>query len=563
MTHYRYHDSIEDLLFNIEHGIDCKHLLSLSAYKAFDMPLFRAVLEEGGKFASEHLSPLNRSGDKTHAKLNGHCVIMPKGFKDAYMAFAQNGWNALPFDPKYGGQGLPWVVNSAIQEMVSGANMAFGLCPLLTQGAIDLLSHHGSEEQKDTYLPPLIQGNWTGTMCLTEAGAGSDLGEIKTKAIKTKDHYLIEGQKIFITFGEHDMSENIIHMVLARIEGAPKGSKGISLFIVPKIHPDGTKNDVNVISLEHKLGIHASPTCVMSFGDEKKCIGYLVGHEHEGLKYMFTMMNQARLSVGIEAIGVADYAYQQAVRYADERIQMGKKIKDHPDVNRMLLNVKSQIEASRALALFTAFAMDVAKYSADKEQRQQYNDLVAFLIPIVKSHSTQTGFDHCSSAMQIMGGVGYTEEMPVAQAMRDCRITMIYEGTNGIQALDLLMRKLTLRAGALFKHAIFCLETHCFNGQSPYQPIVSEYWSLFKAASDNMQKHLEINQEQAQFLAHDYLTLCGIVLGAVLLLRQHHYLEQENTPFAKNKHITIGHYINYILPSATALANRIKQGHES
>lgn len=433
----------------------------VNAYPAFEEAteeLVSAVLEEAARFAGEVLSPLNSVGDVQGSQLVDGQVVTPDGWKEAYQQFCDNGWGSLAFDPNYGGQGLPMCVSAAVQEMWHSANMAFGLCPLLTQGAVDAIHSHGSESMKDTYLPKMVEGKWTGTMNLTEPQAGSDLAAIRTSAVKEGEHYRIRGQKIFITYGEHEMSENIIHLVLARTPDAPAGVKGISLFVVPRYLVDengsiGDANDVKCVSLEHKLGIHASPTAVMAFGENDGALGYLIGEENQGLMYMFTMMNIARHAVGVEGYSIASRAYQQAVEYSQERVQGRALLQPdstpagiihHPDIRRLLLTMRSGVEAMRMLALTCAASFDIASQHPDSQIAQKFQQRGELLTPLVKGWSTEEGVNYCSMAVQVHGGMGYIEETGVAQYLRDSRITPIYEGTTAIQANDLVGRK-TLR----------------------------------------------------------------------------------------------------------------------
>jgi alkylation response protein AidB-like acyl-CoA dehydrogenase len=429
----------------------------------FDVSMLAPVLEEAGRFIIGSIAPLNRSGDQQGSTWNSDgTVTTPDGFADAYQAYVDAGWGAVPFDPTYGGGGLPWVVALAIQEMLNSANMSFALCPLLTQGGIDLLVNHGTEEQKETWLAKMVSGEWTATMNLTEPDAGSDVGALRTKAARNDDGtYSITGQKIFITYGEHDMAENIVHLVLARTPDAPPGTRGISTFVVPKFILDDAgqptiRNDVRCSSIEHKLGIHGSPTCVLQFGDEGGAIGYLVGEENQGMAYMFTMMNNARLSVGTQGLAIAERAYQDAVQYAIERKQgraigaaagHASAIIDHPDVRRMLLTMKAYIEAMRGLAYLDAAAVDAESHHPDPDGRVAAGERSAILTPITKAWCTDLGVELTSLAVQVHGGMGFVEETGVAQHMRDARINPIYEGTNGIQALDLVARKLPMRGG--------------------------------------------------------------------------------------------------------------------
>jgi 3-(methylthio)propanoyl-CoA dehydrogenase len=425
-----------------------------------------SVLEEAASFAAGVLDPLNRSGDKEGCSWNAGEVKTPAGFKEAYKKFADAGWIGLPVPAEYGGQGLPQILLGPTLEMWNAANIGFANGPLLNQGAIEAIELVGSDEQKQRFIPNLVSGKWTGTMCLTEPQAGSDLAQVRARAVPAGDHYLLSGTKIFITFGEHDMAENIIHLVLARLPDAPEGTKGISLFIVPKflVNADGTlgeRNDVVCASIEHKLGINANPTCTLNYGEKGQgAVGYLVGEPNRGLEYMFIMMNAARFSVGVQGLALADRAYQSALEYAKERVQ-GRDVKPgsrtpeaivkHPDVRRMLMSQKATIEAMRALAYVTAASLDYAQRHPDERVRKEHKAFVELMIPVVKGWCTESAVDLCSTALQIFGGMGYIEETGIAQQYRDVRITTIYEGTTGIQALDLVGRKLLRDMGATAK----------------------------------------------------------------------------------------------------------------
>ena len=419
-----------------------------------------AILEEAGKFASGVLDPLNYSGDQEGARWKDGAVSTPKGFKEAYRQYVEAGWGALPIDAEWGGQGLPRLVATPVEEMWCSANMSFSLCPMLTQGAIHALELRGAPALQKTFLPKMASGEWTGTMNLTEPQAGSDLALLKTRAVREGDHYRISGQKIFITFGEHDYTDNIVHLVLARTPDAPEGVKGISLFIVPKflVNADGSpgaRNGAACASIEHKLGIHGSPTAVMVFD---KAVGFLVGEENRGLETMFIMMNAARFAVGLEGVAIAERAYQRALAYARERVQ-GRDLAGggsvpiirHPDVRRMLMLMKSQTEAMRALAYVVAAALDAAARHPDAKARQQNQAFVDMMIPVVKGWSTETGIEVASLGVQVHGGMGFIEETGAAQHLRDARITTIYEGTTGIQANDLVGRKIAREGGATAK----------------------------------------------------------------------------------------------------------------
>ena len=455
-----YSAPLEDMRFVLNHVVGLNEITKLPGFEGIDTNLTNQILEEAGKFSSNILAPLNHLGDTKGAQIENGVVRPVEGFGNAYKQWAQAGWNSSPFDADHGGQGLPWTLTTALWEMWDSANMAFSLCPLLTQAAIDALERHASNAQKETYLEKLVSGEWTGTMNLTEPQSGTDLGTIRTSSIKEGDHYRIRGQKIYITWGDHDMTENIIHLVLARSPDGPPGSRGLSLFIVPKflINADGSlgqRNDVRPVSIEHKIGIHASPTCVMSYGENDGAIGYLIGEENRGIEYMFVMMNNARLAVGLQGLAIAERAYQQAVSFAKERVQ-GKPIQgsldnstiiEHPDVRRMLLGMKSQIEAMRGLCYEVAADLDRASKIEDKDERENAQAMLELMIPVVKAWCTDTGLAITSTNIQVHGGMGFMEETGAGQHYRDARITTIYEGTNGVQAMDLLGRKVVRNGG--------------------------------------------------------------------------------------------------------------------
>src|SRR5271166_3123898 len=453
---------LRDIKFVLEQLVDLPGLSKLAAYEHADPGTVFGVIEESGRFMAGVVGPLNRSGDIAGSALDGDGnVTTAPGFKEAYRQYVDAGWGAVPFSPEFGGGGFPWLVAVVMQEMLASANLAFSLCPLLTQGAIDMLAQHGSPVQQATFLEKMVSGEWAGTMNLTEPEAGSDLGALRTRAVPADDgSWRITGQKIFITFGEHDLVGNIIHLVLARVPGAPPGTKGISCFIVPKylVNADGSlgaRNDLRCVSIEHKLGIHASPTCVMSYGDAGGATGYLIGEANQGMRYMFTMMNNARLSVGVQGLAVAERAYQDALRYAQERRQgravgapAGKPspIVEHPDVRRMLLTMKAYIEAMRALLYTNAVSIDLARHHPDRAEREARRELVDLLTPICKAWCTDLGVELTSFGLQVHGGMGYVEETGVAQYLRDSRIAPIYEGTNGIQAIDVAHAAVDLQA---------------------------------------------------------------------------------------------------------------------
>ena len=458
---------LKDMMFVLNELAGLGDVARLPGCEDATPDLVEQVLEECGKFSSAVLSPLNWSGDQEGAQWKDGAVTTPKGFKQAYRKFVEGGWNALQFPPELGGQGLPKLVSTPVQEMWKSANMSFSLCPLLTFSAIEALLLRGTDAQKNLYLRKMIEGTWTGTMNLTEPQAGSDLALIKSRALPEGDHYRLFGQKIFITYGEHDLAENIIHLVLARTPDAPEGVKGISLFVVPKflVNQDGSlgaRNDAKCVSIEHKLGIHASPTAVMVYGEKDGAIGYLVGEENRGLEYMFIMMNAARFAVGLEGVALCERAYQRALAFAKERIQSrdlaggraSVSIIHHPDVRRMLMSMKSQTEATRALAYVVAAALDTVHHSADKEAVARSQAFADLMIPVVKGWSTECGVDVASLGVQVHGGMGFIEETGAAQHLRDARITTIYEGTTGIQANDLVGRKIAREGGVTAKALI-------------------------------------------------------------------------------------------------------------
>jgi alkylation response protein AidB-like acyl-CoA dehydrogenase len=458
-----YRAPIHDILLALNHGAGLEAAVKAGHYGDFDGDITAAVLEEAGRFATDVLAPLNRVGDQNGIKLADGKVTTAPGWPSAYKRWADAGWNAVSGPEAFGGQGLPMAINAACTEIWSASNMAFGLCPLLTLSAIEALDAHGSDELKKIYLEKLVSGEWTGTMHLTEPQAGSDVGLLRTRAERAADgSYRISGTKIFITYGEHDMTDNIVHFVLARLPDAPAGTKGISLFLIPKflVNADGTlgaRNDIFASGVEHKLGIHASPTCTMTMGDHGGAVGYLIGEENRGMLCMFTMMNQARLGVGLEGVGIADRAYQQALAYAQERKQgrtIGKTgngadaIIVHPDIKRMLLQMRAMTAAARTICYATAVALDISVRATDAKVRTDAAARAALLTPIAKAFSTDIGNEVASLGVQIHGGMGFIEETGAAQHFRDARITPIYEGTNGIQSIDLLTRKLGVHGGA-------------------------------------------------------------------------------------------------------------------
>jgi len=457
-----YRAPVADIAFALEHAAGFGPALAEGLYGDLSQDVVQAVLEEAGRFAGDVLAPLNITGDRHGTPFKDGAVATAPGWKEAYRAWAQAGWNGLAAPAQWGGQDLPQAVNAACVEMWNSAALAFGLGPVLTMAGVDALVAHGTDELKRAYLPKLVSGEWMGTMQLTEPQAGSDVGALRTRAERAGDgSYRVTGQKIFITYGEHDLTDNIIHLVLARLPGAPEGTRGISLFLVPKflLNPDGSlgaRNDVRAHSIEHKLGIHASPTCTMVYGDSGGATGFLIGEENRGMACMFTMMNQARLSVALQGVAIAERATQQALAYARERkqgraagAQSGSSpIFAHPDVKRMLLTMRALTRAARAICYATAVELDRAQRSPDEAARKAAHERASLLTPVAKAFSTDIGTEVASLGVQVHGGMGYVEETGAAQHYRDARITPIYEGTNGIQAIDLVTRKVALAGGA-------------------------------------------------------------------------------------------------------------------
>jgi acyl-CoA dehydrogenase len=500
-----------------------------------------AILDEAGKFATDRIAPLNQTGDKTGNRFDDGRVTTAPGWKETYHDWAEGGWNGLTAPADFGGQALPQLLQTACSEMWTSASMAFMLGPMLTSGAIEALAAHGSEELKSIYLGKLVSGAWMGTMNLTEPQAGSDVGALKTRAERNSDgSYRITGQKIYITYGEHDLSSNIIHLVLARLPDAPSGTRGISLFLVPKylVHPDGTlgaQNDVRCAGLEHKLGIHGSPTCTMVYGDQGGAVGYLIGEENRGLNCMFTMMNNARLGVGLQGVAIAERAYQLALAYAKDRKQgraLGQggegmsPIIAHPDVKRMLMLMRARTDAARAICYQTAAAMDRSHRETEADQRKFFEERTALLTPIAKAWSTDIGIEVASLGIQIHGGMGFIEASGAAQHWRDARIAAIYEGTNGIQAIDLVTRKLPLSEGktvtALFtemRETLDMLKASNRPGFGKSAERLGEAMIALETATAYMAKVLKENPADALAAATPYQTLFGTTLGGISLVR--------------------------------------------
>jgi 3-(methylthio)propanoyl-CoA dehydrogenase len=578
---------LADMRFVLKEIAGIGEIAELPGYEQATPDLVDAVLEEAGKLAGGVLAPLNRIGDRQGSKLENGVVRTPEGFAQAYRQYVDGGWNGLPFDAEHGGQGLPASLALAVLEMWNSANMGFALCPLLNVGAVEALTAHGSAEQKRLYLPKLIAGDWTGTMNLTEPQAGSDVGALRARAVPEGDHYRITGQKIFITYGEHDMAENIVHLVLARLPDAPPGTKGISLFLVPKfaVNRDGSlgaRNDVRCVSLEHKLGIHASPTCVLAYGDNGGAVGYLIGDENRGMECMFTMMNSARLNVGLQGVAIAERAYQQARDFARQRVQ-GRPVTaktggtypilHHPDVRRMLLAMRTQTEAMRALAYYTAGAIDRARRHREGETRAAQQRRVDLLIPVVKAWCTDLGVEIASTGVQIHGGMGFIEETGAAQHLRDARIAPIYEGTNGIQANDLVGRKLWRDRGAAAGELIDEMRAlDAALAERPGDDLAAIRTSLadgIDALADATGWMVETgaaDPPRALAGAAPYLRLLGVVAGGWLMARgglaaQNHLAAGGGDPgFHEAKLLSGRFYAEHILATAPALLPAVRGG---
>ncbi|MXV99378.1 MAG: acyl-CoA dehydrogenase [Acidimicrobiaceae bacterium] len=526
---------LDEISFNLRHVADLDGLAKLEAFEHVEADVVDQVLAEAARFAEEVIAPLNRVGDTEGSRrLDDGSVATPTGFREAYRSYVEAGWGSLSIDPEYGGGGFPHLVGLAVEEMFTSACMSWSLCPLLTQGAINMLSAHGTDEQKALYLPQMASGDWTGTMNLTEPQAGSDLGAVAARALPQPDgSYRLHGTKIFITYGEHDLADNIVHLVLARTPGAPPGTRGISCFLVPKHLPaadgsPGARNDLLCISIEHKLGIHASPTCVMSYGDGEGAVGFLVGEENGGMRAMFTMMNHARLSVGLEGVAIAERSYQQALAHAHERRQgrapgapagESSAIIDHPDVLRMLLDMRSSISAMRGLAYRNAEAIDRASHESDASQRQSADEQAALLTPLSKAWATDVGCELVSVGLQVHGGMGFIEETGSAQHYRDARIAPIYEGTNGIQAADLVGRKLSMRDGGVVRDHLAQIHTtaEALDGCGDLAPVQRHLEAAVEATGTATEFLLNTGPVTRLAGADAFLRMLAVTTGAAAL----------------------------------------------
>ena len=577
-----YSAPLNDMMFVLEDLCDLDGVSKLPGLEDATPDMISAILEEAGKFAGQVLAPLNVIGDQKGLTLTDGKVGTPEGWAAAYHQLVEMGWNSPTTDPEHGGMGLPAVVNACIQEMFNGANTAFQLCSLLTQGAIEAIEGYAEDSLKETYLPKLVTGEWTGTMNLTEPQAGSDLAAIRSKAEPQGDHYLVSGQKIYITYGEHDMAENIIHLVLARLPDAPAGVKGISLFVVPKflVNADGSlgeRNDVRCVSIEHKLGIHASPTCTLAFGDNGGATGYLVGEPNKGLQYMFAMMNSARLGVGLQGVGIAEHATQHAINYAMERKQGGTPegaeatIMGHPDIRRMLGLMKARTEAARVIAYRAARSLDYAHRATDAEEKARHQRRVDLLIPIAKGWSTELGIENASLGVQVHGGMGYVEETGAAQHLRDARITTIYEGTTGIQALDLVGRKIQRDGGVAAKELVADMRATAkalgeqTSAHADWAMLCATIMDAADTVEDLTDWLLAQNGSEPLAGAVTILECFGICLGAWAMgdaaISAATRLEQGRSPAHAQAKLKIVHfYIKNVLPKAASLSATVKGG---
>ena len=577
---------LRDMRFVLKELVGLEQVASLPGCEEVNVELVDQILDESARFCREVIAPLNKTGDVEGSRWEGGKVFTPKGFKDAYRQFTEGGWSALQAPAEHGGQGLPKLVATLVMEMWKSSNMAFSLCPMLTNGAIEALLLRGTDAQKKTYLAKMVAGTWTGTMNLTESQAGTDLALLRTRAEREGDHYRIRGQKIFITYGEHDLTENIIHLVLARLPDAPPGVRGISLFIVPKflVNADGTlgaRNDVQCASIEHKLGIHASPTAVLVYGEKEGAVGYLVGEENRGLEYMFIMMNAARFAVGLEGLAIADRAYQQALAYAKERVQSrdlaggaeSVPIVRHPDVRRMLMSMKANIEAMRALACTVAASMDIAHRHPDKAERLKHQAFADLMIPVVKGWFTESGVEVASTGVQVHGGMGYIEETGAAQHLRDARITTIYEGTTAIQSNDLVGRKLGREGGVTAKALVQVMrqtEAALSKAAGDDLAAIRGAFSAGVTAFSDCVEWIAANYEKDIKAVHagsvPFLKLTGIVAGGWQMARAALIAQEQVTKgtgdkaFYEAKILTARFFAEHVLSQAGGLRTSIMQG---
>ncbi|HZQ56666.1 MAG TPA: acyl-CoA dehydrogenase [Acidimicrobiales bacterium] len=567
-----YAPPLRDIQFALDHLVDFANLTKLPAFAHVDRETVDTLIADYGRFVAEVIAPLDRTGDTVGSRYDpsNATVTTPPGFIDAYRRYVEGGWGSVPFAPEHGGGGFPWLVGLCMQEVLTSSNLAFSLCPLLTQGAIDLLSAFGSPEQQERYLPKLVSGEWTATMNLTEPQAGSDVGALRTRATPADDGtWRVSGTKIFITYGEHDLVPNIVHLVLARVPDAPPGTRGISCFIVPKVLDGGERNRVRCIGIEHKLGIHASPTCVMEYDD---AVGYLIGEANAGMRYMFMMMNNARLSVGMEGLAVAEVAYQQALAYALERRQgraVGappgepSPIVEHPDVRRMLLTMRSTIEAMRGLLYLNAWAIDIERHGLDDEARAAGAELAGVLTPVSKAWCTDMGMDLTRLATQVHGGMGYIEETGIAQRERDVRIASIYEGTNGIQAADLVGRKLPMRGGRAVPELLDQVAATELPGElSDLAAALADAVDATRQATEWLIARGPAHPNDALAGATPYLRMLATTLGGWVMARQAAAARPgaASDPYDAAKVATARFYCLELLPQARGLLAAVQGG---
>jgi 3-(methylthio)propanoyl-CoA dehydrogenase len=551
-------------LFVLRHIVGIDHLAAHDRFADASPDMVQAIVEGLGEFAAEQFAPLNRVGDTVGARLIGGRVVMPDGYRAAYQALVQNGWGSINAPADHGGQGLPFALSTVALDSLGSANLAFALCPLLTMGAIEALHHHGSAAQQALYLPKLATGEWSGTMNLTEPQAGSDVGALKSTATPLGDgRYQIKGQKIYISFGDHDMADNIVHLVLARTPGAPEGTKGISLFLVPKYRVDadgsiGAEQDIETVSIEHKMGINASPTCVLAFGEKGECFGELIGPEFGGMRAMFTMMNNARLNVGLQGVCAAEGATQKAIWFAQERVQSARAggssrdsvaIIEHPDVRRMLMRMKAGTQAIRALSYYSAGQVDRATLGLDGAQ-----EMVDLLTPLAKTYGTDMGEEIASLGIQVHGGMGYVEETGAAQYYRDIRITQIYEGTNGIQAADLVGRKLGMRGGDAVREHLARIGAEA--GEH------AGLKALAGACAEVTEYMLGASVDDRLAGSYPFTTMMAVATAGWLMARQLHAAQAEggDTPFLKAKIASCRYYLDVMVPEALALTGSAMAG---
>ncbi len=580
-----YNHPYKDVEFLFSELLDFDRMCQEAGLEDINQELVSAILDEAGRLGTEVIAPLNAIGDRNGATLGEDGVQETPGFADAYRQYVDSGWPSLTAGETYGGQGMPKLVGAAVAEIWQSSSLAFSLCPLLTGGAIEAIAAHGSDELKETYLPDMVSGQWTATMNLTESAAGSDLAAVASRAVPEGDHYLISGQKIFISWGDHQMAENIIHLVLARLPNAPGGVKGISLFLVPKFLLDengrpGQRNDVYCVSLEHKLGIHASPTCVMNFGDNGGAVGYLVGEPHNGLAAMFTMMNDARQGTGMQGLSLSERSYQQALEYAKERLQGTRSdgtrypIIEFPDVRRMLMMMKSATEAMRGLAYKAAAEIDLSHWAKDPREARRHAERTSLYTPIVKGWITELAQEITSLGIQVHGGMGYVEETGSAQHFRDARITTIYEGTTGIQGLDLVGRKILANKGEILRDLLDEIEVTA-DAMSADDSLAGQA-SALKQAVDNGREarawlldHAAENRDVAGGVSVNFMLLMGYICGGWVMgqaaLKACSLLAGDggNESFLRAKRVTAQFYSDHLLPRVGSHLATVKAGADS